>query len=331
MAEGYSLTDAGAGGHIRGERAFLEPQGAPDMKIYFKRTIAFLLIAGCGGSTTVTPPPAGYADGTKDVDQAGLSFNATSTGLDRAGLVSTGSLTSIGPGSQQITISNQTDPNTIIVRVDGTDYTLTGTPGAHSYSEPGVFAIYLNTVDTTVDGQARLLVLQSQGVSGDDLTQHINLAVVGMETDPAEITPLSGSATFNGTAHISVFHDRTGTASQDVVTGYGEGAVALTADFSAQTIAGVMTLAEQSSDLGYELSPATVVTINPAPITGNGFSTTLAINAADLHMSTITTTDLGGKFYGPDAANVGAVFSGSGTSATGGVPVHFLGGFVATK
>ena len=85
--------------------------------------------------------------------------------------------------------------------------------------------------------------------------------------------------------------------------------LALTAEFSGNTVSGVMDNWESLNDAEADYSgPA--YTVNSAPITGNGFAATIAPAADCERCLPPESSTLAGTFYGPSAGEAGGTIRG---------------------
>ena len=233
------------------------------MNKLFVSVSACLIVANCNATTTstqITPMPAGYADGIKTLTTEGLIFTANS----KAGVTDSAGNTVLADATFEYRTTS--DPNQIVATINGEDVTMTfdGSTGQYSGSSANYLALAVAIVNSA-DNQASLLGFQYDDTSAGSSTG--GFAASGLKTNPTEIAALSGTATFNGAAHLLILH---GNASTGGFSG-GIGSVVLNADFGAGTVSGSMSIADDgTSGVGYVLSPTTI-TINPATISGNGF------------------------------------------------------------
>lgn len=131
--------------------------------------------------------------------------------------------------------------------------------------------------------------------------------VAGYET-PASSMPATGSATYIGAAHGSMFHP----ASTSNGCGCGElslgGLATFTADFGARRLSGTLT---DMAILGWDdvIGPWNDVAFS-ATVAGNGFTGTAHVTSAPPGtMGMNATGTLEGKFFGPSAQEAGAVWT----------------------
>ncbi len=275
------------------------------------------LTAGC--ASTRTAVPAGYANGVKTVDTPNLIFSSSGNGL-----LLDSAENPTGTGAVQVTYQETSDPDVVIATVSGQEFKLTW-DGAK-----GLF------YGTSADGSAEMALLPyTAGYSADsqvsmgyayigfaDGTHGATYYAAGLKTDPVQMAALTGTATYAGYANLAIGH---GTSN----VSFGDGSLALAADFGAGTVSGSMTVSDSGSDPGFTIAPNTVITIDPATISGNGFNGTWSVaNPANLALTSVGTTGLQGSFYGVNAADVGGSFNGTGVSADGVTPAYIFGGFM---
>ena len=290
------------------------------MKYLKSGLVLVFSLAGCQTTTTgPTPAPgpvaAGYADGTKTILTEGLIF--TSAGK-------TAHLTAGGANYLQdynISVQLLVPSAEIIATVDGKDITLSG--GSTYTGSNTTHDVIIKYLDETADGQVMLISNEIFDKTTGEL--FLTTVATGMATNPAQVTALTGTATYNGTAELNVAHDQ----GSSFGLGQGVGTATLDVDFGSRIISGSMSFTDQNG-IGppYGISP-TIILIDPTTISGNGFSTTLTITPSDLVMSGVSSSALDGTFFGVNAADVGGTFSAQGISADGTSAVFITGGFIA--
>ncbi len=121
-------------------------------------------------------------------------------------------------------------------------------------------------------------------------------AVIGLETPPGDMP--SVEAVYEGSVRIDSYPED-GARDRERF----DADITLTADFSANTIGGVMDNWE-NRDADEDLSAISFM-LTPATITGNGFSTSMAPSAACTECPEIVSSTVAGKFYGPAASETG--------------------------
>jgi len=291
------------------------------VKIIIPALAASLVLAGCGSSTTPPPgpQPAGFADGTKVTSTPDLIFTATSKGIVDDG---SGNITL---GDVAISYRTTADPDVIFATVNGEDIQLVLNAGGTAFEGSNAnYDIFAELVSISTSEQVVISLFGVDGVSAAD--DAIGYAVIGLQTDPTAIAALSGTASYSGEAEIFVMQED---VLGDINVGLGFGTGTLEANFDTGTITGSLALDESgASDAGFEISPTTI-TIDPTTISGNGFLSTLSVTAADLAMTSVGLSSIAGTFFGVDASDVGATFSGSGIGLDGVLPAFFTGGFIA--
>ncbi len=274
---------------------------------------ALTLAAGCGTQDPLPPgyfpDPAGYADGVKTVFTPHLVFTATGKGVrtDASGQMRLADIPA--------TIRTLDVPGVIHVKAYGlfeSWYWDSAQKGWLGFSGD------LYEITTTADGQARLL---GYSVGGDD-----SYIVMGLPSRAPAIAARTGSARYIGPARLAVDY-----AGSTGAYGLGGGTATLDVSFSpgAPTLQGTIRLDPLSSDSpAHAIAPGTIVTIDPAQISGNGFASTLRLNAAQLGLASTANATISGQFYGPAAGSIGATFSATG-QAPDGTAAFVHGGLLA--
>lgn len=125
--------------------------------------------------------------------------------------------------------------------------------------------------------------------------------VVGYQT-PVGSVPTAGTASFTGRAEGALFYSENGSAREAGLSG---SSVSLTADFGAHSVTGSVTgmLAEGNPWNGVAFSSS---------IAGNGFSGATRVTSAPDGIASLAATATGtieGRFFGPAAQEVGAVWT----------------------
>ncbi len=286
---------------------------------------ALLLAAGCAGTVALGPSPgdidtpAGYADGTRTVATPYLTFTQTGKGVvtDSSGNISTADVTA--------TIRTRGVRDVIwVLEPSGMYQTQYWDATANAWTG---FSADTYLVTETADGQARLLAY-IMGPHGTSAGTRDSYVVMGLPTRPGTVDTLSGSASYSGPARLAVhfadgaggYANATGTATLNVAFAPG----------GASTVQGSMTFNPAGADSpAHAIAPGTVIAIDPATISGNGFAGALGLTPADIALSSVGATGVAGGFYGPAAGTLGATFNGSGVAADGTTPAVFHGGLLA--
>lgn len=284
------------------------------MKNFIIAACAGLATAGCFPITPTTPGPAnGYADGTKTVTTEGLTFETTNKALilDASG--------SGGLGDYTFEYKTTSDPNQVIAVVGGKDILLTYNPTTKAWSGSDASYYIEKYIDfSSASGQVAIGNYQVTDKSTGEFKSAPLL--IGLETNP---NTLNGTATYSGPSFLYVKHDSTDT--------WSEGTGALSADFNAGTVSGSMSFPGAYTGYADIIANPTTISIDPATISGNGFSSTLSVTPADISFSSVASTVVDGKFFGVAGSDVGATFNGTGTSSIDGLPAVFLGAFIAAE
>ncbi len=149
---------------------------------------------------------------------------------------------------------------------------------------------------------------------------------LGINSSPTSINALTGTATYIGTANISVIHE---TGGVNAGRANASGVTNLTANFDADTISGNLNgFTDDGSGGSYVISGSTDIAIS-GTISGNTFNgTATATNWADLQMSGATGS-MSGMFYGPTGADhdMAGTINATGTSTVGSGSALLIGGF----
>ena len=122
--------------------------------------------------------------------------------------------------------------------------------------------------------------------------------VIGLETAPGDMPTNSVRAVYEGSVRIDSYPED-GARDRERF----DADITLTADFSANTIGGVMDNWE-NRDLDEDLSAISFM-LTPAAITGNGFTTSMAPSVACTECPEVVSSTVAGKFYGPSASETG--------------------------
>ena len=165
---------------------------------------------------------------------------------------------------------------------------------------------YSGYLDWTRAGYWSVNIPEGTWDYGGDTAQH-GVFVVGYET-PSGAMPTTGSATYTGFAFGRMYVPSSTTDAlpcmcQEVPV---QGDAFLTANFGARTVTGELT---NMYRVWWDESRWNDVTFTSV-IAGNGFSgTTSVTGAVDLGMRANATGTLEGRFFGPSAEEVGAVWT----------------------
>ena len=275
---------------------------------------AAALLSGCAATAPTgpsCPQPAGCADGTKTINTPGLTFESTSKGVAYDASGATGLV------DFPVVFQTTSDPDVIIATVNGQNITLTDN-GLGFIGGNATYAIIADKGLVSGDFQ---VVVGTYDVAGPGSNGTAGFYAAGLQTDPAQITAL-GNGTLGYTGQTILAIDHGGNKS------VGAGTVALSANLATGMVSGTMTINDDGSDSGFEITNGAVITVNPAAISGNSFAGTWSATAADLSMTSIGTTNIAGNFYGENAFDIGGSFNGSGVSADGTTPAYITGGFL---
>lgn len=281
---------------------------------------AALALAACGGGTDTfvrSTPPAPVVPPPPPPPQLTISAPAKAT---------------VGPGLTPI-IADATGPNFTTGAAEGTVFpllqtalaidatsikpdTAVNTAGGAAIVDQGKLLInigafegepaYSANLDWTRTGYWSVDIPEGTWDYGGDTAQH-GVFVVGYET-PAIAMPTTGTATYTGSAFGRMYVPMSTTDAlpctcQEVPV---QGDAFLTANFGARTVTGALT---NMYRVWWDESPWNDVTFTSV-IAGNGFSgTTSVTGAVDLGMRANATGTLEGRFFGPSAEEVGAVWT----------------------
>lgn len=219
-----------------------------------------------------------------------------------------------------------------------------GTPDAgKSYGwetdKGSLFSYYGGETKDVLDG-TDTNYLQVWGVYNPDKKSN-DFAVVGAETPTTAVEKATATATYNGKARVDM---RLKDLPEERIQVKGD--MTLTADFGARQVSGEIAVTqgrysgnredEGYTDTGWVAGGAGTVAMTPAAITGNGFSGGTLKQGADVSLPTVVTQDVeidisgstySGRFYGPDANQVGGAINVIGQTDSGpGVGQGFFAG-----
>ncbi len=287
--------------------------------------------SGSGGDDVeVAQASTGYAV-AGETDPAGVAFTKSSVpligafgefseaidaGLSAPTEDSDISVDDIRLAPQAITIAVSDDLESIVLTVDGVDYTATlsdevglfdGFDSAYTF-EDGDAGIYLNT--STISDSAEMVFITAatdeQILTGFD--------TFGFDTDPTVIDAVTGTATYDGQITlytVSSFEDGLGTQIDgDALSGD----ITLTADFDGNAISGDAVFTEEvfDTDTSDFVTVSDNLTFEAAAIDGNGFSGTVS-DDGEFFGDGVTLQDVtyNGNFYGAEGETVGGNLSGT--------------------
>lgn len=188
-----------------------------------------------------------------------------------------------------------TNPNFNTIEVDGKKFQLV---------YPGIYAGSFLSMNNVVVCCGTLKYSRFGLISSNDETEADYAFYNG---NPTSNMPTSGKATYNGKMAIFADHGKLGALEDD----YVKGTSTFTADFGNKTLTGTLT-----TD-GNLIQPVNV----SAKISGNDFTGTAS--SADLTGQ----ANVDGKFYGPNAAELGGKFESNDIKADD----HWGGSFGASK
>jgi len=276
-------------------------------------SISALSLAACGGGGGVTTSVVGFAQPSSEI---AVGFKSSAE-----------TVTAVSNGTTPATVSQRdvsfavTDTTQVTVTIDGTPYVL-DLDGSFYRTTQGNLSVLFFLESLRYDDLEFGWLFQENLATGEAEGGYI---VWGFKTDPVEVAAQSGTATYTGQARFDVYNATTDE--------YGSGSIQLVTDFASDTISGTMILSDIDGLAGgLGGLPDATVTINPAAITSNGFSTTTStvITGANLNGAVINPGTLEGTFFGSNAPRVGGTFSATGTNALGD-DLAVQGGFVAER
>ena len=233
------------------------------------------------------------------------------------------------------TIRAGTTANTLIMTVNGVDYTLTRGSGGEHHGSGSVFISNNNSADTS-----QIIAGTHPTIQGDYINYSTNTddfdtggpdfnwdytsgyTTVGIQTAASVIASQTATATYNGSMLIET-NPINQINTNPNIDFTSSGSLAMTVDFDADTVSGTGTIT---------LGGSGTVTFDSAPIVGNGFAGTFTLDSATRTAHSITDNPTGnyaGNFFGPAADDIAGVMRFSGTSSQG----NFLGrgGFRADR
>ena len=136
-----------------------------------------------------------------------------------------------------------------------------------------------------------------------DPTDLQRYAVIGLETVPGDMPTHGVRALYEGRVYMNVYPtDGTNPRIRHRAD------IELTADFSKNTVDGVMENWEDRND--NESLPGLSYTVTAATISGNGFTTSMAPSPTCTGCMEVVDSTLAGKFYGPYADETGGTIQG---------------------
>lgn len=186
-----------------------------------------------------------------------------------------------------------------------------------------------DTLDPSNPNYAQMWEYNTNQVSAGGNPNLTGFVVVGTETKPEDIAGLP-TATYNGRLYVKFRPD----AGYDGgITGRLSGDVAMTADFGAGEVSGsVGNLQLREPSTGTSVATAGSIAMDPAAISGNGFSGSLTPSGSFAGPSgALVMTDgaYAGTFFGPAAEEVGGAITMQGTYD--GTAVNGVGGYTASQ
>lgn len=279
-------------------------------------TLALVGLTACGGTSSDAPVVVpissdGFATDTSQIS-GGDSFavpNARRILETETGVLSA--------GTQDIALSIDSDGEKATVVIAGEPYVL-------DWQNNGFFALQDSTNIVEVfplgDRYDEAEIVEVFAIIDDKLsTSHI---VIGFDTDPVEVSAVSGTAEMNGQIFM--------TARNGFNDGFGGGPATLNVDFDAMTISGDFTLINRDLTNSDFAVPTTSYRFQEADIVGNGFAGDVALTSGDLE-GTLTDATYEGRFYGQDAPSAGGQISATVILKDADQPTFIEGAFVATR
>lgn len=148
---------------------------------------------------------------------------------------------------------------------------------------------------------------------------------IGINSNPAEVDALTGTATYNGRAGVAV------SADDRSFHAYADGEIEITANFQSSTLAGEMALSEVENvrEGDIEMNDVTIL-IDETSFAGNGFQTTMTVDPTDLGLASIGESEVSGQFYGHNGSDIGGSMNAFGTSENG-TTALIVGAFSASR
>lgn len=151
--------------------------------------------------------------------------------------------------------------------------------------------------------------------------EQFGFAVVGAETRPEALAG-KANATYSGYGHMEFYPADVADAGYNRAAQRGD--LTMQADFAAGQISGNLGNLQTRANVGGTWTGWTAangsISLDTAPIVGNGFSGTLTASndlVIDPGVGASTDSTYAGKFYGPSGEEVGGVFSITTEKATG--------------
>ena len=273
-----------------------------------KIALLFVVLAACGGSgtepeTNVVLPidvePLAATGFARESDTLGGTYDLSVPNVP----------TSQYPVSELISrnieMKRESPDGPIVVTIDGRSVELVVQTQDSLYARAGVgddqIALFSQFGNSDVVDGYYLRVVED-----GDFTE--SLFVAGFDTDPTVISAASGSATYRGDVEFNMYRNQ--------LNADGKGRFLIVADFDGQTISG--DLAVQVDGIGHDgnadvdIIPTGLINLSlePTPITQNGFSGTIVVADGELN-GTLNSGSYDGRFFGAAGEAVGGGISGS--------------------
>ncbi len=288
------------------------------MNILAKAQIATVLVlsaAGCGSGTPIVPIAAsGFASAGDEVAALG-TFARPATPI----YSQTGSVGDVGPQDLAVAIDKDGVPS---VTYNGVTYALTEEDsGVYSTSQDDTAVLYLRS-SVTAPAVAETIYLSFE----TEDTFDAGFVVIGYDTNPASVTGLTGSATFEGDAILSARQVVNGT----LRSGFSSGTANVTADFEDNRVSGTLRFDTQQN------RPITLddvtLQLKGAPIIGNRFQGAVSVSEGGFGEGRgLDGASVDGQFFGDTAQAVGGTITGTlSTDAAGGL-IHLQGAFLGSQ
>ncbi|SEV93992.1 hypothetical protein SAMN04488515_0322 [Cognatiyoonia koreensis] len=257
----------------------------------------FVLLSACGGSSgqgfdTRPISAAGFA--TADTEIAG-DYDYTLTNPQRIRITSDQTATQERTGD--ITLSGTVGEGPVTLTIDGETYTLERSPTNRTTYE--VDDDFINLFTALPVGENVVALRVFAAVDGD-----FNLGgfVAGYDTNPAEVGARDGTAIYFGRSDLTLrrgFDDA-----------FGQGTINLIVDFDDASVSGGGIIRDDELGVADFNFQDLTVSFDDAEINENGFEGTFVLSF-DGGVIETNDTIYEGRFFGPNAAEVGGQFHGS--------------------
>ena len=194
----------------------------------------------------------------------------------------------------------------IMLTIDGETYELERDPDRTWYRDLTVGDMRYVFTDTIVGyeyafGGSLFVLTTIEEEGGTDFILNSGAFVSGYDTDPATVNVQTGTARFEG--------DISAALRNGYDDAFGRGDVIMNVDFNRAEISGLLQIEDnESENADFDFEPIVLI-LDRTSISGNGFTGTVSEGFADLD-GELSNAGYEGRFFGPEAENVGGQFYG---------------------